>query len=167
MYKISVNEKESIAVDKNSDGSFSLNGEHIKPDIVEVRNGTFHVIINNKSYNAEVIDRNDEEKTFSIRVNNNIYKLKVSDRYDALLKELGLDALQAKKASDLKAPMPGLVVEVSVAVGDTVSKGDKLLVLEAMKMENILKAQSDAIVKKVNITKGNTVEKNEVLILFE
>ena len=77
-----------------------------------------------------------------------------------------MDALHAKKAADLKAPMPGLVVEVSVSEGQEIKKGDKLVVLEAMKMENILKSPADGVVKKVNVKKGNTVEKNEVLILF-
>ena len=77
-----------------------------------------------------------------------------------------MDLLTSNKASDLKAPMPGLVVDVTVSPGDQVKKGDKLLVLEAMKMENILKAPADATVKGVNISKGKTVEKNEVLIQF-
>ena len=77
-----------------------------------------------------------------------------------------MDSLQSKKISDLKAPMPGLVVEVAVVDGQEVSKGDRLVVLEAMKMENILKAPADAIIKKVNVKKGSTVEKNEMLILF-
>jgi biotin carboxyl carrier protein len=57
-------------------------------------------------------------------------------------------------------------VEVCVSEGQEVKKGDKLVVLEAMKMENILKAPADSVVKKISITKGQTVEKNEALILF-
>ena len=57
-------------------------------------------------------------------------------------------------------------MEVSVTEGQELKKGDKVLVLEAMKMENILKAPDDAVVKKVHVAKGNTVEKNAVLITF-
>lgn len=166
MYTIKVNDKEPSFVQETGNGKFNVNGKEVDADIVEIRNGTFHIIINNKSYNAEIIDYNKDEKSFVIRVNNNSYTLHVSDRFDVLLKELGLDDMASAKASDLKAPMPGLVVDVSVNPGDQVKKGDKLLVLEAMKMENILKAPADGIVKEVNISKGNKVEKNEILIQF-
>jgi len=69
--------------------------------------------------------------------------------------------------NDLKAPMPGLVLDVLVKEGQQIKKGENLLVLEAMKMENNLKALSDAVVKKVNVGKGARVEKNEILIELE
>ncbi|MNR65826.1 2-oxoglutarate carboxylase large subunit [compost metagenome] len=67
---------------------------------------------------------------------------------------------------EIKAPMPGLVLNVMVQEGQEVGKGDNLLVLEAMKMENIIKSPDSGIVKKILITKGDKVEKNEVLIQF-
>lgn len=166
MYKITINDSKIIPVEADKENIFIVDGIKMIPDIIEVRNGLFSIIIDNRSYNAEVISLNREEKLFHIKVNDNVYKVVVNDQYDLLLKELGLDKLIAKKASDLKAPMPGLVVEVAVAEGQEIKKGDKLVVLEAMKMENILKAPADGVVKKINIKKGNTVEKNEVLILF-
>ncbi|MCL4120534.1 UNVERIFIED_CONTAM: hypothetical protein GTU68_029062 [Idotea baltica] len=63
--------------------------------------------------------------------------------------------------------MPGLVLDILVVAGQSIQKGDKLLVLEAMKMENNLKAVGDGIVKKVAIQKGNTVDKGDLLIEFE
>jgi biotin carboxyl carrier protein len=86
------------------------------------------------------------------------------DRFDDLLKELGMDAAASLKVGDLKAPMPGLVVDIPVKEGDTVSKGDTLVILEAMKMENALKAVADATVKKIAVTKGQAVDKNTLLI---
>lgn len=166
MYKITINNKETFEVHKEKNNSFRINDREVSPDMVEVRNGMFHVIIDNRSFTAEVVSHNKDEKQFQIRVNHNLYSLKVHDRYDVLLKELGLDALQSKKVSDLKAPMPGLVVDVAVSEGQEVKQGDKLLVLEAMKMENILKSPADAVVKQIKVKKGNTVEKNEILILF-
>ena len=63
--------------------------------------------------------------------------------------------------------MPGLVVNIFVKEGDAVLEGDKLLTLEAMKMENILKSPGDGIIKKINIGKTQTVDKNQILIEFE
>lgn len=63
--------------------------------------------------------------------------------------------------------MPGIILEVNVAEGDKVKKGDPLCVLEAMKMENTLTASRDGIVKTVNIAKGDTVDKGKLLIELE
>ena len=63
--------------------------------------------------------------------------------------------------------MPGLVLEVLVKPGQTVKKGDKILVLEAMKMENIIKSPGEGIVKECLAEVGATVEKNQILINFE
>jgi biotin carboxyl carrier protein len=62
--------------------------------------------------------------------------------------------------------MPGLIVDVGVEVGQDVKKGDKLLVLNAMKMENIIKAPADGKVRQVLVNNGQNVEKNQVLIQF-
>ena len=66
--------------------------------------------------------------------------------------------------TDIKAPMPGKVLSVVVTEGDEVKKGDAILILEAMKMENVLKAEGDCIIKKVLVNKEESVEKNQVLI---
>ena len=72
-----------------------------------------------------------------------------------------------QKVGDIKAPMPGLVIEVAVEIGQTVTKGDKVLILEAMKMENVIKAAGDGVVKAIHTTKGQPVEKGQLLIEME
>ncbi len=166
IYKATINDKREISVDLQSDGSVLLDGTIAAPDVSQIKDGIYHIIHGHKSFNSEVIKYDKEERLLHIRVNNNVYKVQLRDRFDELLHELGMDAAKSKKVSELKAPMPGLVVEVCVSEGQEVKKGDKLVVLEAMKMENILKAPADAVVKKISITKGQTVEKNEALILF-
>jgi biotin carboxyl carrier protein len=83
-----------------------------------------------------------------------------------LLEKMGISAANAGKVNNIKAPMPGLIITLKVAVGDTVKAGDQLLILEAMKMENILKSPGDGVVKKIKVKKGDSVEKNQVLIEF-
>ena len=78
-----------------------------------------------------------------------------------------MDAASIKKVNELKAPMPGVVVDIMVGIGDAVVKDDPLVVLEAMKMENMLKSPSDGVISSINIKKGDTVEKNRVLVNFE
>jgi len=164
MYKAKVNYKEFEIKKGKSPDVFFINGEEIKLDLLKLKAGSFHVIQNYRSYNIEVLGINPDEKTIELRVNNNNYTVQLKDQYDELLHQLGMDELTSNKVNDLKAPMPGLVVAVNVSEGQSVKKGDILITLEAMKMENTLKAVSDALVKKVAVKKGSAVEKNEVLI---
>lgn len=157
MLKIKVNNKYDFTIDA---------GSHKGIDLIEVKDGVFHILKNNRSYTAEVLKANREEKKFVIRVNGNKYTVQIKDKYDDLLKELGIDASLAKKVKELKAPMPGLVVDVRIKEGAEVKKGDALVVLQAMKMENILKSPADAAIKKINVKKDDTVEKNQVLVSF-
>ncbi len=157
MLKAKVNNKYDFVIDE---------GSHKGIDLIEVKQGIFHIIKDNKSYNAEVLKANREEKSFVIRVNGNKYTVQIKDKYDNLLKELGIDVASALKVKEMKAPMPGLVVDVRVKEGGTVQKGDALVVLQAMKMENILKSPADATIKKIHIKKDDTIEKNQLLISF-
>ncbi len=145
-------------------GTFKKQGKEVAADIQKISPSSFSIIINDRSYTAELIESRSVEKVFVIRVNDHIYEVQLKDKYDELLKQLGMDKLFAQKVNDLKAPMPGLVLDVLVMEGQQIKKGDNLLVLEAMKMENNLKATYDATVKKVNVKKGDRVEKNTVLI---
>ena len=166
MLKVTVNNKHEHTIEFNNPESGTIDGSAFSWDIIKVKDGSFHVIKDNKSYTVEVVKADEKEKTFVININGNNYNLKVKDKYDELLKSLGLDGLASKKVSELKAPMPGLVLEIKVAEGDTVKKGDAILVLEAMKMENNIKSPTDGIIKKINVKKGMAVEKNQVLINF-
>jgi biotin carboxyl carrier protein len=135
-------------------------------NIIKVGDGLFHLIKDNASYNLEIVKRIPEEKKLVVKINNTSYTLDIKDKYDDLLHSLGLDNLTAKKVNEIKAPMPGMVLNILVSEGQEVKKGDALIVLEAMKMENILKSPSDGIIKKIAITKGVAVEKNQLLIQF-
>ena len=127
---------------------------------------SWHIINDLRSYNAEVVSFNASEKTAEIRVNNNLYTVTAKDQFDLLLDKLGLSNLTSVKISEIKAPMPGLVLKVLVAEGSEIKKGDNLFVLEAMKMENIIKAPADVIIKSVKIKPGDKVEKGQILLMF-
>ena len=165
MYKAKINNTHDLTFEKK-EGAWLLGGKDFAFDMIEVKENYFHIIKNHKSYNAEVVSHNAAEKSFKIKINQTVYDVLVKDRYDELLHQLGMDKALANKFSNIKAPMPGLVLNILVGEGADVKKGDALLVLEAMKMENILKSPADGIVKKVSVKKGMAVEKNQVLIEF-
>jgi biotin carboxyl carrier protein len=166
MLKVKVNDKNEYTVLLANETSGNIDGKAFSWDIIEVKNGSFHIIKDNKSYNVEIVKVVIAEKTFLVKVNGNSYQLQVKDKFDELLKKLGFDSLAANKVNEIKAPMPGLVLDIRVLEGDVVKKGDAVLVLEAMKMENIIKSPTDGVIKKININKGVAVEKNQVLINF-
>ena len=165
MYQVKVNEKYNFVV-QTENKQFKVNNEVIKLDQIFLNQNSSHILYQNKSYLVEVVELIKEEKKAIIKINGNIYTLNVEDQYDQLLKQLGMDNLAVNKILQVKAPMPGLVLSVLVAEGYEVQKGDSLLVLEAMKMENMIKSPTDGIIKKIEVKQGNTVEKNELLISF-
>src|SRR3546814_691991 len=144
-----------------------LDGNLIQLDLEDYSNNHIHVLLKNKSYSAEIVTVNYKEKEAEIKINGNLYHISLKDEKDALLESLGMELNKPQSVSNLKAPMPGLVLEIRVKAGDKVNKGDCLLVLEAMKMENLIKSPSDITIKSVEIYTGDKVEKNQVLIQFD
>ncbi len=136
-------------------------------DIVTEGDGRFHILKNNIAYRAEVVDTNFDQKTFTIKINGSAYEVKLEDKYDQLVKKLGLSKQVHYKVKDIKAPMPGLVLNVNVEPGQAVQKGSALLILEAMKMENVIKSPGDGVVKSINVKQGEAVEKGYLLIEME
>ena len=143
-----------------------LNGEPFGWDLVKLTDRTFHILHQNRSYTAEVLDLNTAEKTVSLKLNGHIHHVQLKDRFDLLLEKMGMSNAANAKINELKAPMPGLIVGISIQPGDVVSKGDSMLILEAMKMENNLKSPGDGTIKTIRIAKGDRVEKGQVLVEF-
>ncbi|SDE57320.1 biotin carboxyl carrier protein [Mucilaginibacter pineti] len=165
MYQLKVNGKYDFETDR-PDGELLINGANIIADVKHINGGLYHIIQNNASYNVEVVGFNNAEKTAEIKVNNNTYTITAKDQFDLLLDKLGLSSLNSTRISEIKAPMPGMVLKIFAAEGDEIKKGDNLFVLEAMKMENIIKSPADVTIKKIKIKPGDKVEKGQILIEF-
>ncbi len=112
----------------------------------------------------EVVDINYDMKTIKFRYNHNTYVVEYKNNLDRTLDKMGIKRSFDSVDTSVKAPMPGKVLEVLVNSGDQVKKGDPLLILEAMKMENVLKSDADCTIKDVNVNALENVEKNQLLI---
>jgi biotin carboxyl carrier protein len=168
-HSITVNGKAAIKTDlhiKGNNFEGTLDDKIISGNLIKINDYQFHLIHNNTSYNVDVMRVNHEEKTMTIKINSVTFDLALKDKYDELLHSLGMDSQASKKVAEVRAPMPGMVLNLLVEEGAVVKKGDALIVLEAMKMENILKSPSDGTIKKITAIKGKAVEKNEILIQF-
>ncbi|WP_226390875.1 acetyl-CoA carboxylase biotin carboxyl carrier protein subunit [Penaeicola halotolerans] len=149
-------EKEVITVDN----------EIFDWDVQKISDNEFHIIKNHQSYRCELIAVEAEEKKVILKINNKVAEFKVKDKFDLLLEKLGMSSLASTQLKDIKAPMPGLILDIKVKVGDEVKKGEPILILEAMKMENLLKSPGDGTISAIKVKKGDSVEKNQVMILF-
>lgn len=112
----------------------------------------------------EVLDVNFDTKQMKFRHNHTTHELQYKDDLDYILDQMGIKRSFEVKNTDVKAPMPGKVLSVSVKEGDEVKQGDPILILEAMKMENVLKADHDCVIKSVLVDSEQSVEKNQVLV---
>lgn len=136
-------------------------------EIIQRDEETLFIVTEDKVHTVRCLEINKDEKKITILHEGIKTQLSLTEPMDELLKSMGLEGALTPKINDLKAPMPGLVLDVVVSAGDTVSKGDTLLILEAMKMENAIKAPADLKIKEIHTTIGSAVDKNQVLITFD
>jgi len=136
-------------------------------DMIPVGDGSFHLLRNGQSYHATLESADYKARLFTFRINGTLHSVKITDQYERLVHQMGLSTGSNKQINHLKAPMPGLVIQILALPGQEVQKGDPLLILEAMKMENVIKAVGTTKIKSVHITKGAAVEKGQLLLEFE
>lgn len=158
MYKLKVNDT----------FNFESSKEELKElDVIKTGKNQFHILQNNKSIKTEVLHSNFLQKQYQVKVNSTIYTVSIQDELDQLISELGFEIGITKQVNDIKAPMPGLILEINVSQGQEVAENDAILILEAMKMENVINSPRDGVIKSISVKKGETVDKNSLLIEFE
>ncbi len=152
----------------NGEMEFFFTKEEIENlDIQKNATAGFHVLKDHRSFKTELQKSDFLKRNYSLKINSHTYDVKIFNELDLLIEDMGLSLASASVVNDIKAPMPGLILDVQVKEGDEVKEGDYLLVLEAMKMENTLTAPRDGVVKSVTVKKGETVDKNQLLIEME
>ena len=157
-FKVSVNNSEPIVVEKH---------DALELDCVESSSGNFHILYKNKSFKVTLKFSDLNKKSYKLLVNNNDYEVNIKDDLDQLIQSMGFQVGLSKHINQIKAPMPGLILDILVKSGDEIKEGELLLILEAMKMENSIISPINGKVKKVSVEKGTTVTKNQLLIEFE
>lgn len=155
----------TYAVEKSKNETL-VNQQALTWDIKWIDDRRLHLIKGSESIEAELLSIDHETKSLQIRLGYQTATLELKDRFDLLLEKMGMNSLGSGSIKDIKAPMPGLILDLKVNPGDVVKKGDVVLILEAMKMENIIKSPGDGVVKEVKVNLKQSVEKNQVLIQF-
>lgn len=157
-YKVNVNNSFHFDIEKKNVAEL---------DAVSVEANKFHILLESKPYKAEIVNSDFNHKSYLVKVNNTTYSVVISNPLDILIKDLGFEVGLAKQVNFIKAPMPGLILEISVVVGQEVKENDNLIILGAMKMENSFLSPRDGIIKSISVAMGDAVEKGQLLIEFE
>ncbi len=143
--------------------NFSFSREEIESaDIIEKDNHQYHLLKDHRSFIAKAVETGD--KNAVIEIEGERLQVQIKDQLDQMLDKMGFSAATNKHLKEIKAPMPGLVLQVNVTEGQEVKEGDKLLILVAMKMENSIAIHADAAIKKIHVQAGQAVEKGQLLI---
>lgn len=166
MLHATVNDKFNFNI-RQEDGVWMIGDKPANIDISEANGGVLSILYNGKSFEATVEEVDRKAKLLKLVVDGQRYQVAIQEPIDTLLHELGLDMAASKKLEPIKAPMPGMVLKVLVEAGQRIEKGEGLLILEAMKMENVLKAPAAATIKGIRIAERTAVGKGDVLIDLE
>ncbi len=157
-YKLNVNDTFHFDMDQESVSQL---------DSVSVGLNQFHILDENAPFKASIIETEFNQKKYTVVVNGNTYTVAISNPLDILIKEMGFETGLAKQVNAIKAPMPGLILEISVVVGQEVKENDNLIILGAMKMENSFLSPRDGVIKTISVAVGDAVDKGQLLIEFE
>jgi biotin carboxyl carrier protein len=139
-------------------------GNRSEASLTKIENHRYSLLLNNESF---IVNAEKTDKQYTTIIRGKQFELSIDDEKSKAWKLLLEKSGAGSSDATLKAPMPGLVVKFLVEEGQAVEKGDPVLVLSAMKMENEIKASSAGIVSRIHCKENVAVEKNDILISFE
>jgi len=136
-------------------------------DWVQTAPGLYHLLHDHQPFHIEVVRAEPNKKRFTIRVNGRAYMVELADDLDQQIDRMGFQLRSTQSVTRIEAPMPGLILAVHVAAGAHVQEGDPLLILEAMKMENVILSPREGVIRQVAVQQGAAVDKKSLLVEFE
>lgn len=163
-YIATINDQEFL-VEIIDEGKVSLNGKIFEIDFKQIiGQPVYSLLMEGKSYEAFV---QQEENIWEVMLGGSMYEVEVEDEREKRLRATSGGGVADRGEFHLKSPMPGLVVSVNVDEGQEVEKGDVLLILESMKMQNELKSPRAGTVTRIRIKPGDTVEQKQTMLSVE
>jgi biotin carboxyl carrier protein len=142
----------------------TVDGKVYDVDIVIADNGVCSVIYNGLSLNMEIVKMGNAKK-YKVNRGFNSYDVEVVDAQDKYMRSRRKD--EGRQDETITAPMPGKIVKVNVAPGDSATDGDVLIVFEAMKMQSNLKVVGDCVVREVMVAEGDSVVSGQPMIKLD
>lgn len=144
-----------LAVSENQEISFKKEG-----DLISLR-------YQGINYQGRVIKADPRNRIYQIELNKKIFTVQLETDLEERLQSIQMMQKPKNQVKEIKSPMPGLVLKLLKSPGEPVQKGETLLILEAMKMENLIKSPVDGIIKSIDVNTGEPVDKGQSLLTFE
>ncbi len=159
MKYVTVVNDQSFDIEIDNDGAILVNGELRDVDFLNLGGSLYSIITENKSLEA-VID--DDEGKIAVMMRGQLFETQVLDERAMLLVQRrgGINVT----SGDVNAPMPGLIVMITVELGQKVTQGDTVAILESMKMQNELKSPIAGVVRSIQAEAGQAVDKGDILV---
>lgn len=155
-----------VKVDESFD--FQLSETSVSSlDVHQTNDLSFHVLQGDHSHHVQIIKADFNDRKYLVKVNGNEYETAIHTPLDELIGKMGFAVNGSKNVDSIEAPMPGLILDIMVEEGQEVKEDDQLLILEAMKMENIITSPRNGTIKKVTVKQGDAVDKKQLLIQFQ
>lgn len=160
-YVASLGDQE-VEIEINGEDEIIVDGEHYAIDFHSIAGQPIYsLLINGRSYEA-LVQPSDEG--LEVLLQGQLFLICVDDERQRRLRQTSGPQFLERGEFHMKSPMPGLIISVNVREGQKVSKGDRLIILESMKMQNELKSPRDGIIRSLRIQSGDNVEQNQVLM---
>lgn len=158
----------SYSVKVGDDFDFKLSKDTISSlDLIKTGDGTFHLLKDGKSYHVKILDSDFNNGIYTISIDGSEHQASIQTPLDELIEKMGFATNGNKNIDSIAAPMPGLILDILVEEGQEVNEEDQLVILEAMKMENIITSPRNGVIKKIGVSKGDAVDKKQLLIEFQ
>ncbi len=158
----------SYSVKVGDDFDFKLSKDTISSlDLIKNGDGTFHLLKDGKSYHVKILDSDFNKGIYTISIDGSEHQASIQTPLDELIEKMGFATNGNKNIDSITAPMPGLILDILVEEGQEVNEEDQLVILEAMKMENIITSPRNGVIKKIGVSKGDAVDKKQLLIEFQ
>ena len=163
-YVTTINDK-TFKIEINDDRRVIVDGVEYAVDFESVSGQpVYSLLIDGRSYEAYVSESEEDANDWQVLIRGDLFTASVEDEREKRLRAAAGVVSSSTGEFNLKAPMPGLIVIVPVTEGQAVKKGDILVVLESMKMQNELKCPRDGTVGRVKVKAGDNVEHNQILL---
>jgi len=172
-YYVNINNTENTKeIEILDDKTLKYKGDTMEYDIRYFSENIISLRINGNNYISKIEKNTDSEDNhmdtvFNVDINSEAFNVICKSELDVLTEKFSKGKSDSKFKNDVLSPMPGAIVKLNVKDGDLVNKGDVMLVLEAMKMENEIKASRECKVKKVFVEEKSSVDKGQLLIRLD
>lgn len=136
-------------------------------DLISLSNNEFSILEDHVPLNFKLLESDFLNATYKMEVAGETLEIIIIGETEQIISKLGIGKKENQKNTKVIAPMPGLILDLLVNIGSTVTKGDSIIIIEAMKMENTIKIQHNAVIKNILVQKGQSIEKGQILFELE